>query len=66
MIGSDVNLASRLVSEARPDECLVSEKFFAALREKPPEAGEIESLRVKGFPTEIPCRRVPIEKGGAL
>ena len=47
VIGDAVNIASRLCSSAGPNEILISDPFFQALK-RPPMVDALEPLQVKG------------------
>src|SRR5436309_556338 len=57
VIGDAVNVASRLCSIAGPDEILISEPFYKALK-KPPRVEALEPLQVKGKTQKVPVYRV--------
>jgi len=57
VIGDAVNVASRLCSIAGPDQILISEPFYKALK-KPPRVEALEPLQVKGKTQKVPVYRV--------
>jgi adenylate cyclase len=57
VIGDAVNVASRLCSSAGPNEILISESFYQALK-KPPKVETLEPIQVKGKSKKIPVYRV--------
>ena len=57
VIGDAVNLAKRLCDVAGPNEILISESFYQALK-KPPKVEALEPIQVKGKSKKIPIYRV--------
>ena len=57
MIGDAVNVASRLCSEAGPEEILIAEPLHAALASPPPVTA-LEPLMLKGRALAVPVYRV--------
>jgi adenylate cyclase len=57
VIGDAVNIASRLCSSAGPNQILISEPFYQALK-KPPKVEPLEPVQVKGKSRAIPVYRV--------
>jgi adenylate cyclase len=57
VIGDAVNTASRLCSVAGPNEILIAEPFYKALK-KPPKVEALEPMQVKGKAKKIPVYRV--------
>jgi adenylate cyclase len=57
VIGDAVNIASRLCSSAGPNEILISEPFYRALKH-PPEVEALDPVQVKGKSRAIPVYRV--------
>jgi len=57
VIGDAVNTASRLCSVAGPNEILISEPFYKALK-KPPKVEALEPMQVKGKAKKVPVYRV--------
>jgi adenylate cyclase len=57
VIGDAVNTASRLCSTAGPNEILISEPFYKALK-KPPKVEALEPIQVKGKAKKVPVYRV--------
>jgi adenylate cyclase len=57
VIGDAVNTASRLCSVAGPNEILISEPFYKALK-KPPKVEALEPMQVKGKTKKVPVYRV--------
>jgi adenylate cyclase len=57
VIGDAVNTASRLCSSAGPNEILISEPFYKALK-KPPTVEALEPIQVKGKTKKVPVYRV--------
>ena len=57
VIGDAVNTASRLCSSAGPNEVLISEAFYRALRQ-PPEVEARHAIKVKGKSKPVPTYRV--------
>lgn len=61
VIGTVVNLAARLASEARAGEVLLSGDLADALPETARVGfGEAERLQVKGFDDPVPCHRLAV------
>jgi len=56
VIGDAVNIASRLCSIAGPNEILISESFYQALKQ-PPKVEALEPIQVKGKTKKIPVYR---------
>jgi adenylate cyclase len=56
VIGDAVNIASRLCSIAGPNEILISESFYQALKH-PPKVEALEPIQVKGKTKKIPVYR---------
>ena len=59
VIGDAVNTASRLCSNAGPNEILISESFYKALK-KPPNVEALEPMQVKGKAKKVPVYRVKL------
>jgi adenylate cyclase len=59
VIGDAVNVASRLCSSAGPNEILISEAFFRALK-RPPRVEALEPIQVKGKSQRLPVYRVTL------
>ncbi len=57
VIGDAVNTASRLCSSAGPNEILISEPFYKALKH-PPKVEALEPIQVKGKTKKVPVYRV--------
>lgn len=57
VIGDAVNTASRLCSVAGPNEILIAEPFYKALK-KPPKVEALEPVQVKGKAKKVPVYRV--------
>ena len=57
VIGDAVNTASRLCSSAGPNEILISEPFYKALK-TPPKVEALEPIQVKGKSKKVPVYRV--------
>ncbi|HXF95949.1 MAG TPA: adenylate/guanylate cyclase domain-containing protein [Gemmatimonadales bacterium] len=57
VIGDAVNTASRLCSSAGPNEILITEAFYRALK-RPPKVEPLEGIQVKGKSRAIPVYRV--------
>jgi adenylate cyclase len=57
VIGDAVNTASRLCSAAGPNEILIAEPFYKALK-KPPAVEALEPIHVKGKSRPVPVYRV--------
>src|SRR5712691_3942973 len=57
VIGDAVNTASRLCSVAGPNEILIAEPFYKALK-KPPKVEALEPIQVKGKTKKVPVYRV--------
>ncbi|MBI1967941.1 MAG: FHA domain-containing protein [Gemmatimonadetes bacterium] len=57
VIGDAVNTASRLCSSAGPNEILISEPFYKALK-NPPKVEALEPVQVKGKAKKVPVYRV--------
>jgi adenylate cyclase len=57
VIGDAVNVASRLCSTAGPNEILLSDSFYEALK-KPPKVELLEPITVKGKTKKVPVYRV--------
>ena len=57
VIGDAVNTASRLCSSAGPNEILISEPFYKALK-KPPAVEALEPIQVKGKSRRVAVYRV--------
>jgi adenylate cyclase len=57
VIGDAVNTANRLCSSAGPNEILISEPFYKALK-KPPKVEALEPIQVKGKAKKVPVYRV--------
>ncbi len=57
VIGDAVNTASRLCSAAGPNEILIAEPFYKALK-KPPKVEALEPIQVKGKTKPVPVYRV--------
>jgi adenylate cyclase len=57
VIGDAVNVASRLCSSAGPNEILISESFYKALK-KPPKVDPLEPIQVKGKSKKVSVYRV--------
>jgi adenylate cyclase len=57
VIGDAVNIASRLCSEAGPEEILIGEPLYAALAQPPPVSA-LEPLPLKGKARAVPVYRV--------
>jgi adenylate cyclase len=57
VIGDAVNIASRLCSSAGPNEILISDPFFKALK-RPPTVEALEPLQVKGKSKPLAVYRV--------
>ncbi len=57
VIGDAVNTASRLCSVAGPNEILIAEPFYKALK-KPPKVEALEPMQVKGKTKPVPVYRV--------
>ncbi|HTR22183.1 MAG TPA: adenylate/guanylate cyclase domain-containing protein [Gemmatimonadales bacterium] len=57
VIGDAVNTASRLCSNAGPNEILISESFYKALK-KPPPVESLQPMQVKGKTKAVPVYRV--------
>ncbi len=57
VIGDAVNVASRLCSSAGPNEILISEPFYKALKQ-PPKVEALEPIQVKGKSKKVPVYRV--------
>jgi len=58
VIGDPVNVAHRLCSQASPGQILVTEPFYAKLK-NPPDAEKLD-LRVRGKKDEVPTYRVKL------
>ncbi len=56
VIGDAVNIASRLCSTAGPNEILISESFYQALKH-PPKVEALEPIQVKGKTKKVPVYR---------
>ena len=56
VIGDAVNIASRLCSIAGPNEILISESFYQALKH-PPKVEALEPIQVKGKTKKVPVYR---------
>jgi adenylate cyclase len=59
VIGDAVNTASRLCSNAGPNEILISEAFYKALK-KPPPVESLPPMQVKGKSKAVPVYRVKL------
>ncbi len=57
VIGDAVNTASRLCKEAGPNEILISEPFYQALKQ-PPKVETLDPIQVKGKAKRLPVYRV--------
>jgi len=57
VIGEAVNTAGRLCSVAGPNEILIAEPFFKALK-NPPQVEALEPMQVKGKAKKVPVYRV--------
>jgi adenylate cyclase len=57
VIGDAVNVAKRLCDTAGPNEILISEPFFKALK-NPPKVENLEPIQVKGKTKKVPVYRV--------
>ena len=57
VIGDAVNTASRLCSSAGPNQILISEPFYKALK-KPPKVEALDSMQVRGRSKAVPVYRV--------
>ena len=57
VIGDAVNTASRLCSNAGPNEILISEAFYKALKH-PPKVEALEPMQVKGKTKKVPVYKV--------
>ncbi|MGH7570167.1 MAG: adenylate/guanylate cyclase domain-containing protein [Gemmatimonadales bacterium] len=57
VIGDAVNTASRLCSTAGPNEILISEPFYKALK-RPPKVETLDPIQVKGKSKKVPVYRV--------
>ncbi len=57
VIGDAVNTASRLCSSAGPNEILISEAFYRALK-RPPPVEALEPIQVKGKSHRLPVYRI--------